>query len=257
MNTKTKLPVALARLHQLVFIILVFGSLHCRPEKENRSPLDPIRELLNQSLYGEAVRDLEAYRLAHPDDDEASYLLATAYTGSTGVNLIESFDFFSKLLIKEPQVKDAPKKILLSTDSVPVAPNDKEKIEKIAKLFHHFALSVSKNSDIFFAMPFVASERRSFIVESLLILRKIPETSPTAIRARAYQGFLNLLQFANYTKDIFPQMELSEESTADELLCQINLNNVGILLDHSDTYFADLIGDLEWIAPRKSSQIAK
>ncbi len=249
---------------------LIILSIQCQPRAENTNPLDAVRERLNQGQYAEAIQELESYRKIHPTDDEARYLLATAYTGSTGVNLIDAYSFFSKILIKEPRSQKTSSIVTKEEASRPDVPpsevssleikaplTESQQFQAIGTSFHTYVGTLARNSDLFFAIPYVGSEQRSFVVESIVILRSIEGNSPWAIKARTYRGFLNLLQFVNYSKDVFPEFDANEDRSPFDLLCGVKAEVAFPLLEHSQVYLDDLITDLDWIAGEKSGQIAK
>jgi hypothetical protein len=219
----------------------------CRHQTESAPPLDSIRELLNQREYDQAISKLENYRKKQPDDQEATLLLATAYTGSTGVNLVDSYSFFSKILMEKPQnPRSAP-----GTRAKPGA----NPIDEMAQLIRKYLASLAKESDIFFAIPYVNQNQRSRLVEALLLLKAIPDEDSVAERARAYQGFLHLLQFSNYTKDMFPQVDFNGPVTVIDLVCTLNTQAFLNQMHYGLVYLTDLLSDAEWILIRKNRKL--
>lgn len=229
----------------LVMSVLCSG---CRHQAETKQPLDSVRELLNQREYDQAIKRLESYRKKEPQDQEATLLLATAYTGSTGVNLVDSYGFFSRLLINKPQKKGNSSSVIPKSDSM--------HLEEMAQLIRKYFASLAQDSDLFFAIPYVSQSQRSRIVEALLLVKTIPGDDPVAERARAYQGFLHLLQFSNYTKDMFPQLDFNGPVTVIDLVCNLNTQTFLAQMQYGLVYLGDLLNDAEWLLKKKDKALA-
>lgn len=214
------------------------------------SQKDAIRYDLNQGDYEQAIALLKEHLDDDPADDEAKILLASAYSGSVGINTIDCFEVLRPKLFDRPLSEKGA--FIASTDQpggaalaapagelpVPAAPNpdstaesrEQRAILAIERELLKFSGQASDALETAFKLPHVPLANRDRIVLSLAILTDIPESSDQYLTAQLYQGILSFVQFMNYFRDAIPPGRDSQVGTEDwyqAVYCQLDL---GILL---------------------------
>ena len=214
----------------------------CEKISDDVSDRDYALELLNKRNYTESVEVLKSLVAENPDNDSFKILLATAYGGLGGIDVVDSFKIFAPLLFTDDSLSKKHRKLeakVNSSSNQEVSPGSK--IEKnILSVIDQLLMGFS----IFFGKPVAGQAERASLVESLLILSYVGESSPYYIKSKSYSTIVNLIQFINYTRDAFPTLDPDETLTTATLVCAFDpALFIGGLVD-SSRYLANATGDL-------------
>lgn len=225
----------------VVTLLLVAG---CGTVRQDVARDDAIRHYLNDRDYEQAIGLLRERIEANPKDDAAKIMLASAYSGSVGINTIDCFEVLRPKLFDRPLATQALMLQSLgavaagapeapASDAVkPVTLEEKKRqaVRVIEKELLKFASQSADALEIAFRLPHVPLGSRDRIVLSLAILGEIDESSDQYLTAQLYQGILGLVQFMNYFRDGLP-VKTSDRSGSQAwylgIYCQMDL---GILL---------------------------
>ncbi len=220
-----------------ILILLVAAVLACGRERQSVARDDAIRHHLNQRDYERAIALLKERIGTNPSDDTAKILLASAYSGSVGINTIDCFEALRPALFDlpatslEPTKEPSAAKLALVEEPESLSPEEQKRkaILVIEREFYKFASQMSDAFKIAFLLPHIALSDRDRIVLSLSILGEIDESSDQYLTAQLYQGILSIVQFMNYFRDGLPPGYRSRGQGAwyVSLYCQIDL---GILM---------------------------
>ena len=234
------------RLAVVIVIFLVINA--CAVIEQDVSPKEQAVSHLNAREFHEAISILMRLNQENPDDDEIKILLASAYAGSTGLNIIDSFHVFKPLIFKEEKDKSGISENdfnLVDSESLAdvetaVDPEVEARL-KMKKSMVRLFDSLSDGFAIIFSMPYSEAVERRKLVEALLILKQIPAHSSYYVKANHYMVLLNLTQFLNYTKDAFPDTKFTEGDRASHLLCNFKPS---IFFRNTESSFSYLISGI-------------
>ncbi len=129
-------------------------------------------------------------------------------------------------------------------------------MEDLGKVIKAFLLNVADDSQIFFAIPHVKSGDRKHLVKALQTTSQLTEQGTLQVRARSYRIFLNLVQFTNYLKDIFPNLDTSQKVKGIDLLCSISVPAFRGSLDQSLEHLMAVFDDVDWLNKTREISIA-
>src|SRR4051812_29166905 len=87
------------RMGALASVLALAG---CGTERQDVARNDAIRHYLNQRDYEHAISLLKERIDENPADDAAKILLASAYSGSVGINTIDCFEVLRPKLFDRP-----------------------------------------------------------------------------------------------------------------------------------------------------------
>ncbi|RYZ90252.1 MAG: hypothetical protein EOP04_04480 [Proteobacteria bacterium] len=222
------------RLFLYLFALSLFGHLSCKHRyPDELTDVDKAKESLNQGDYQGAIGILEVHNKQNPEDNESKTLLASAYAGSVGINLVDSYSFFETLIHKD---KDSVRKKVVVAEG--------EEVKAIGKKIQSFLLEIASQSAVFFDIPFVKLQDRTALEKALATVRSVQKGTEAERRIRLYSGFLHLLQFTNYFKDIFPGLNFKSTPSGIDLICaletQFFVDNLNLSLDHFEALSDDL-----------------
>ncbi|SMF65078.1 tetratricopeptide repeat protein [Pseudobacteriovorax antillogorgiicola] len=167
-----------------ILIILLLAS--CR-EKENLQTSDDARDLLNQQRYEDAIALLQADLDQNSDDDEQRFLLASAYAGLVGVDIVTNYDavaFFLDAKVRFSKVK-APSRAKADLTS---EEKFKENLIEIFKISFEYL-------DLGFKLPMLNQEKLLHLNQAEIHLQKIEPDSLWYRDRRTYQGLLKFIRF--------------------------------------------------------------
>lgn len=191
-----------------------FSLCGCRKETTDVSRDDGIRYYLNQGDYRQAINLLKELLIDEPNNYRAKILLASAYSGSVGINTIDSFEvlrtkFFDQPLLKQagsdqespPKKQESLRSIVdefskLDTSKAKEETLDQKQLRAIRALEKELLKFAGQSSDaleVAFRLPHVPVNDRDRILLSLSILSDIPKDSDQYVTAQLYQGILSLI----------------------------------------------------------------
>lgn len=226
---------------KIVSFCLVFAHLvGCRQEIQEVSRDDAIRYYLNQRNYEQAIGLLKEKLILNPDDDGAKIQLASAYSGSVGINTIDCFDVLKPKLFDQPLASKAlslrqsgltgltgDTVFNMDEKSTSREQRQQDAIKTIEKELLRFATQASDALDIAFRLPHTPLADRERIMLSMNLLADIKAGSEHYLTAQLYQGILAMIQFVNYLRDaVPPRMNASPERVTkwyQSLYCQLDL----------------------------------
>ncbi len=194
-------------------ILLLVGTFlfSCKHSSSKISRIDEAQQLLNEREYDKAIQILEV-ESKNDSTGQATLLLASAYAGSARINLIDSYDFFFGFLFDKPgsthrEVRRPP------------ANSQTDRLLFLSQLLQAFLMNMATDSKLFLTIPKLDTGNRSRLVEAILVIDQVKKGQDYYIRSRQYLLFLNLMQFGNYFKDLFPKVDFAQDLTAVDLIC--------------------------------------
>lgn len=204
---------------------------------------DQAEQLINERKFVDAIALLDQRR-EQDTDGRLTLLLASAYAGDAGINLIDSYSFFAGFLLEKPSSpsRDARK-----------IPDDggADKLLALAQLLQLYLMTVASDSHLFFTIPRLTRDNRSKLVEAMLQVESIDQSKETYIRGRQYLVFLNLIQFGNYFKDLFPNVDFSKDLTAVDLICGLEPNSFVLNFEQALASFMAALKALDEVQAEK------
>jgi hypothetical protein len=175
---------------------------------------------LNRRDYQRAIAVLEQLQRRDPDDQEVKILLASAYGGSVGLNVVDSFSAFGPLLFDSSEKSDKSAGLkLVQQDPGSVLPTP----DKVVRFFTQYFESLGDGAALYFNMPYTTREARPRLVSAILLTQTVPKESLEYDRAQALAVLLYTAQFLNYLRDAFPglQVENPNQISMSQLACSI------------------------------------
>ncbi len=201
-------------LHILLPALLCALGLHCQTVETRVSRKDRTIEHLNRRNYDEAIALLESLLQQKPEDDEIKMFLATAYSGSAGVNIIDAFPLFEYLLVNNKTKKEGDKSASLVATSpedpepaqVEALPTDVGETARLKRLVLKFMSDATVTLNTLFLIPEIDQTRRPLLSEALLLLFQLQPDSDYYLRGNAYGALLNVTVFVAYLREAFPNL---------------------------------------------------
>jgi hypothetical protein len=217
----------------LLSALVIFPMIGCvMVRNETVSAKQEAAEAINQRNYDHAIAILEAYKRSNPHDHEAAILLASAYTGSVGVNVIDSYGALEPLLKSEPKTSTANQQ---STRPSEAEIPDKDNVVRSVTAFLE---TIDDSIAVFFKFPYAINSKRARLVSGLILITDIPKDSREYEDALSLSVIINLTQFLNYVRDMFPSLQNGETVNVkfSDLVCAISptalSSNLGIALQY-------------------------
>lgn len=255
------------RVFILTLTLMSVFAASCGVERQKVSREDAIRYYLNQGQYEEAIVLLKEQIAENPKDDRSRVTLASAYSGSVGINTIDCFDVLKPKLFDSPlDSSEGGAKSnfsarlkgddLSTTDGYSFfdAPESKDETElteeerreekqrkailRVEKELYNFLLQSSEALETAFKLPHVSFEKRDRIVLSLKTLASISADSSEYESAQLYSGILGMIQFLNYFRDAVPPPTQTFKNSRwfIAVFCQLDLAKMMPNLNRSTEY---------------------
>jgi hypothetical protein len=223
----------------IAFALFLFG---CGNIKETVSEKDYAVELLNNRKYPESIAVLKKLVAEHPEDDSFKILLATAYGGLAGIDVVDSFKVFIPMLFGDDALGKRYRKLdaLDKSRSEKVDAGGKNIEKNILTLIDQLMVGFAA----FFGRPNIEIAQRTSLVESLVTLSYINESSPYYVKAKSYSTIINLIQFINYARDAFPDVNEDEFQSYATLVCAFDPAIFLAGLADSSRYLSNAASDL-------------
>jgi len=208
----------------------------CRVVKEPVERSDAIRYYLNQRDYESAITLLKQELIHNPADDSIRIILASAYSGSVGLNTIDSFEVLRPKLFDKPVAQQNSSLVQNDTSLKSPFPMNIDNLEVFAlnqaseeltdktspsfsdpsaailaieKELYKFALQSTEAMEIAFRLPHIQKSGRNRLLMALSLLGDITATSDEYQSAQLYSALISLVQFMNYLRDALPATEPS------------------------------------------------
>lgn len=223
----------------LVGLVCMAAISGCGDETQAVSRDDAIRYYLNQRNYDQAIGLLKEKLAQNKDDDVAKIQLASAYSGSVGINTVDCFEVLKPKLFDQPvggKTSSAPfsfsssfqKTMAADPAANPSSREEKQRhaIRAVEKELLKFASQASDALDIAFRLPHTPVKDRNRIMLSMSLLADIDESSTQYLTAQLYQGILATVQFVNYLRDAVPPSVEADRGSKKwylSLYCQLDL----------------------------------
>lgn len=202
--------------------------LSCRTRSDKVSPRNQAIEYLNQRDYDHAIPLLEEIVATDDQDQNSKILLASAFTGSVGLNMIDSYDLFISLLFNKDD-NDSKRNIDTQANDQkiqsPATPPGTEAVSN-KTLFKREILTFLDNLTtgfyFVFTLPYSTGTEREKLFRAITILEKVPENCPEFFQAKTFSAVISLNLFANYLNDSFTDLRKMAHVSAIDLICSMN-----------------------------------
>jgi hypothetical protein len=233
MNTKT-----------IITMLILSASLlfvGCKNVNERVEDKEYAKELLNQGKFHQARTLLQSLHQENPNDSEVSVLLASAYAGAAGLNVVDAWRMFEPMVFGE--------KVMALQEENPSNGENQEKLTtdptEFEKETYRFLSSIAKDFNVLGRMPLTNLAGRSEINEALQVLNKVDSTSTEYGRAKLYSVFLNLFQFSGVLRASFPTSTDTQDYDLQIVLCNFNPTIFFQNLDLGLTYVNNAVRDVK------------
>jgi len=227
---------------QIIVPLLIFLSLGCQETTEVVTDKQHAEDLLNQNRYSQAKDILKQLHTENPTDDKVAVMLATAYAGSVGLNVIDAWRMFEPMFFQEYSAK-------LLADSREDPENKSEHFEKET---YKFFASLAKDFNILGRLPKLDRTGRVEINEALLVLTTVTGDKPNFLRAQLYSVFLNLFQFSGVLRDSFPNLPEGTEFEFASIVCEFNPSLFFQNIELGLTYLTNAASSMESVGSSSS-----
>ncbi len=205
------------RVHLIIGLMLLFGCVQESPAVDRK---DRAKEYLNHRQFQAAIALLDELHRANPRDDETSVLLASAYAGSVGINVIDSLPIFQTVLIDQRQSH-----VVASESDLPRPPGSADDTTETSAAHEiaNFFDDVGRHFRTVEKIPHVPIDERKNLVEAFLVLRTVSQDSAYYQRARSYSALISMLQFLNFIRDSLHKPNQNGSPDESELICQVKM----------------------------------
>ena len=253
-------------LYRILGVLLLFSNLSCGTKAVVvQSPLTESYALLNEGQNAKAIKLLEKELARHPDNDEVRLVLASAYAGEAGVDVITIYDSFKDLLFAKPlknsilqgpeessRPADGPVPIAAVKPKANAASENKDEIQTPVKKFSHeiyqFLDSLQRALGYIEKFPRVTANELPLIARALQLL----DAHAWQKDVTFYRAFLRVL----YLKESYLEKITNDEHFGtSEWICTLDLRKFGEELAVIGDDLLKVTKDLKEVYPNKSSYI--
>jgi hypothetical protein len=232
-------------MNNFLVICLTLLSLNfagCDSVSEPVDDKEYAKELLNQGKFQQARSLLQSLHAEKPSDGEVSVLLASAYAGSAGLNVVDAWRMFEPMVFGE-------KVMQLQNTEPSDKPDENEKLSAdpadFEKETYKFLKSLAKDFNMLGRMPLTNLAGRSEINEGLKVLSSVDASSPEFGRAKLYSVFLNLFQFSGVLRASFPESADATDYDLQSVICNFNPTIFFQNLDLGMTYVNSAVSNIK------------
>jgi hypothetical protein len=199
-------------LTRIFMVVMTLASVGCKSIGDQVSLEDHIAELMNDRKYDEVILTIDNLSEAARTNPTYSLYRAQAFCGKAGFDLV-TLTSISKRAMKFDEVERAFWRILR-----PEKPSDKSQINMVKSL-----VAFAAYMKILESLPDSKDSSRPLLMESLVTLRKIPETSQEFHRKSKAQSFMvhTLVSLLALKKSLRQHLGPRE---ADDLFCVVDAN---------------------------------
>ncbi len=219
----------------------------CQHKSASLSNLEKAEQWVNERRFQDAITLLEN-DVSKDADGHRTLLLSSAYAGAAGINLIDSYSFFSGFLIESNSPPPKPRKIPSTPDK------QKDNLQYLAQLVQAYLMTLANESHLLLSIPRLTKESRPQLTQAILTAESIAKEQSTYVRARQYLVFLNLIQFGNYMKNVFPSVDFAENPSAIDLICGMEPQSFLVNFEQAISSFQAAVlalGDIQSMKPMK------
>lgn len=200
-----------------VLLILILSA--CRPVSEKTDDVGVARHLLNKGEYEQAIGLLSESGQRADTPAEQRVLLASAYAGSVGVNLVDSYSAFSELLFKDALVNS---KLALDEQSA-LEISDRLVAEREIL---SFVTSLGESAKVIFGFKWIPPEKRTRVFLAAMQIDAIPKESDAFVAARVYKVIILSALVMSTFRDSLGSPEKVFSSPL-ETFCELNGSRFG------------------------------
>lgn len=229
----------------LVLMILLFAMLACQKVEDRVDAKEQAIDHLNQRRYDQAIELLLKILQEKPADSEIKVLLASAYSGSTGFNVIDSFEAFRPLLFRKTSL--SPSHGLQTEEHAASASEGATdaRMHALERASLRFLDSFTSTLRTIVHIPHTPLAARPRLVEALMLLSTVGTEDNSGVKARSYAALLNALQFINYTRDALPGLVVEDTNLSFvDAVCALDTHTFLENLEVSTTYLLNSVTDL-------------
>jgi hypothetical protein len=234
-------------------------SFGCGTIKQKVDPKDEAIDDMNHQRYEDAIAILESLHATTPTDSSVTVLLASAYTGSVGFDVINAFDALGPFLfhglqgsgskpsfglLDQAASDAAPPAVDPTVAAQPASPIDGGSLKGFESKTVQFLNQLTSNFTSFVNIPFTQLKDRRRLVQALLVLEAIPKDDPNFVKSKIYSALVNALQFLNYTRDSLTGIVGKPSVTFLDAVCSLEIQTFMQNLEASTGYLLSSTQDL-------------
>lgn len=220
-----------------VFILFLAIPLFCQCKEISEKPdaLGNAKHLLNKGRYEEAITLLAGEVQKEKVSSEARVVLASAYAGSVGFNILDSFEAFQELFFKVPLLSSKKKSAsLVDSESANfrlenVEPVAKEEVILDRIKAEHEILSLLSSmvtgSKVIMGLKWIPPEQRVRILRAAQQIDLIPKDDPQYRSASIYRLIIYADLFMSTFRDSLSDPSETFDSPA-KFYCQLDISKM-------------------------------
>ena len=224
-----------------IFILFLAIPLFCQCKEISEKPdaVGNAKHLLNKGRYEEAITLLADEVQKEKVSSEARIVLASAYAGSVGFNILDSFEAFQELFFKVPLLSSKKKSASLvdsestkfrleNVESVQSQPTKEEVILDRIKAEHEILSLLSSmvtGSKVIMGLKWIPPEQRVRILRAAQQIDLIPKDDPQYRSASIYRLIIYANLFMSTFRDSLSDPSESFDSPA-KFYCQLDISKM-------------------------------
>lgn len=205
---------------KMLLILILSGTVAVGcAQTEEPSKIDQANYYLNLRRFPEAIKILEKLHAEEMENIDVSLLLASAYVGSTGFNVVDAYEAFRPFFLADnSQYFDLSLKNQAPTLSSVV--NGNSPLEKFQLAAAQFLQEARQLMFAIRNIPQISFSGRKNLVQSAKILEEVELFElKDVIRVRSYSVLVNALQFANSLRDGIEVSRFLDDGDEVPLIC--------------------------------------
>ncbi|MBP9706936.1 MAG: hypothetical protein KBD78_04780 [Oligoflexales bacterium] len=236
-------------LKKFIFVCVLgsSGVFGCKTTEDTVTQRERADELLNQRRYQDARTIYISFYEKNKSDEELPILIASAYAGEAGLDVVNAFEFIKPLLSdKNSKIKQAMKNA-----------NSAESVNKNNKLIISYLDLLSEFFRISGSYPYIKGLERTYLVEAILYVGSIGKASRFYKRAKGLSLLLNITQMLNFLKDAFPGSTVENRSDFNYIICNVDLKAFKEMISYAVKYAQNSSLDYLELQELNKKQISK
>ena len=205
---------------RLALVAGIFAAISaCGSVTESVSDVQFAEDLLNRGEFEQAKSLLESLRISNKSDDHVTVLLASAYAGGAGINIINAWSMFEPLAF-ENKTSLTLASLESNSNQTPDGTNvDSKEFEKST---FKFLSELATTFNVLGKIPTITKQGRIDVDKSISILTEIAPDQKNHVRSQMYSSLLNLFQFSTYIREGLPKTQAGENFSLQNLICGLN-----------------------------------
>ncbi|MEY3901476.1 MAG: hypothetical protein RL189_782 [Pseudomonadota bacterium] len=203
----------------IAILFFAWFVLGCKAINESSDSIHDAKQLLNQGEYEKVIGLLSQDAQKIDVSSEHRILLASAYAGSIGLNLVDSYPAFEELLFKDALIKRSSATENPLTGQSEDTVIDQQKAEQ--ELLNMIA-SIVKASKVVFGLRWIPPAKRPRVFKAAQQLDRIAKTDHLFKSASVYK----LIIFSSLFMSTFRDSLVSQEKQFElptEFFCDLNI----------------------------------